>query len=53
MTSFTIMIINEPILQSIPRRKLKWYFHTIIHDDLSKIISKVWLMVIENVVDPK
>ena len=30
----------EPILQSICRRKLKWYGHTIIHDNLSKTILK-------------
>ena len=30
--------IYEPILQSIHRRKLKWYDETIIHDNLSKTI---------------
>ena len=30
----------EPILQSIRRRKLKWYDHTIIHENLSKTILK-------------
>ena len=29
---------NEPILQSIRRRNLKWYSHTIIHEILSKTI---------------
>ena len=28
----------EPIVQSIRRRKLKWYGHTITHDNLSKTI---------------
>ena len=28
----------EPIVQSIRRRKLKWYGHTIRHDNLSKTI---------------
>ena len=28
----------EPILQSIYRRKLKWYSHTIIHENLCKNI---------------
>ena len=28
----------EPILQSIRRRKLKWYVHTIRHNKLRKII---------------
>ena len=28
----------EPIIQSIRQRKLKWYGHTIRHDNLSKTI---------------
>ena len=40
------MMINligtyEPILQSIRRRKLKWYGHTIIHENLNKTILQV------------
>ena len=31
----------EPILQSIRRRKLKWYGHTIRHDNLSQTILQV------------
>ena len=30
----------EPILQSTRRRKLKWYGHTSIHDNLSKTINQ-------------
>ena len=34
----SLIVTYEPTLQSIRRRKLKWYGHTIIHDNLSKII---------------
>ena len=36
----SLMDSYEPILQSIHRRKLKWYGHTIIHDNLSKTILR-------------
>ena len=34
----SLICTYEPIVQSIRRRKLKWYGHTIIHDNLSKTI---------------
>ena len=43
----------EHILQSIRRRKLKWYGHKLRHDNLSKTILQCMVEVIENVVDPK
>ena len=43
----------EPILQSIRRRKLKWYGHTSRHDNISKTILQGWLKVIVNVVDQR
>ena len=43
----------ESILQYIRRRKLKWYGHTIIHDNLSKIIVQGIVEGNLNMVDPK
>ena len=51
-TMIILIDTYEPILQSISQRKLKWYGHTIIHDNLSKTILQKWLRAIENVVDP-
>ena len=42
-----------PIVQSIRRRKLKWYGHTIRHDNLSKTILQGMVEGIVNVADQK